>query len=773
MSDFPGGQWSALLVGHQWPNYGSLATVSTAALNRGAIGEQFDNYANILRTVREGALAEQQGVTAEDTKQAFESGELSAHDISEVNTTKKSSYESARNATDGLRSDLRSIAEQGNADIDAIVASKDPAAIKISKISDVVANAQGQANIKAASHSQHVLDAVQQVVRMSGIDSSARQFAEQYGVDLDKAFRSPTRNDVLEQVRTMLNKTAPVPDSPSSISSGGPGSLQHTGTATGNSSNLLKGEGPPASTGSPPPSPGASQPGVAAPSTSNGTVKAVGTAKGELPLRESPTPPTSPYTPAQPNTGATGRGGELPMTAPPATSNTPALRSPVVAAGASTPGGPAVSTPNTPNISPMQSPSLSSPTNALSPESFAKSFNAGAQVGNPMSAGTEGLSTSAAHAMQPQAPFHPETMAAPPMAPTTPAASTPIFDHAYAAPTFDTTHPPATPPADIAQTVVAAPAAQAPPVMPMTAAPATPAGPLPAYGADLRPAAATAPAGPAPAPSVAAPASAPVHTSNAGQLGQPAVVRQQPTATATPAQPPTDVTENAVAATTTGAVAGASTVQAQAHRRLQRLLDAVARQEPKLRWAIGDREDGNTILTTDLSSGWIPPHVQIPTGIKLLTPERRSRTLEALLGETALTAGYSPGQYLQPTEDADPLPMSIRARDTREVEELGWELSQATKWRDGLPRLAHTLAKAASTGTGYLDSEVDLLREHLTTVAQQVLTDYPDRVDTAKVGNWQLLATIDALIKNEKTAANYHFAWFQASTLALKGGVQR
>ncbi len=89
------------------------------------------------------------------------------------------------------------------------------------------------------------------------------------------------------------------------------------------------------------------------------------------------------------------------------------------------------------------------------------------------------------------------------------------------------------------------------------------------------------------------------------------------------------------------------------------------------------------------------------------------------------------------------------------------------------PRLAHTLAKAASTGTGYLDSEVELLREHLATVEGKVLGDYPDHVDTANVGNWQLLATIDALIKGEKTAANYHFAWFQALNLAMKGEVHR
>ena len=298
-----------------------------------------------------------------------------------------------------------------------------------------------------------------------------------------------------------------------------------------------------------------------------------------------------------------------------------------------------------------------------------------------------------------------------------------------------------------------------------------PAGPLPAYGADLRSAAAaTAPAGPAPAP-MTAPGSAPVNPGSANALNQPAVVRQQPTA-ATHTNPAAGLTENAVAATTTGAIAGASTAQTQAQQRLQRLLYAVARQEPKLRWVIGDRKDGSTALATDLASGWIPPHIQIPTGITLFAPGRRHGTLAAMLGETTLTAAYAPGQYL-PTSDDEPVSTSARARQTDDVEELGWELAQATKWRDGLPRLAHTLAKAASSGTGYLDSEIDLLREHLQSVATQVLADYPDSVDAVTVGNWQLLATIDSLIDDQRTCANYHLAWFQALNLALKGEEHR
>ncbi|MGH3634248.1 MAG: DUF5631 domain-containing protein, partial [Mycobacterium sp.] len=127
-----------------------------------------------------------------------------------------------------------------------------------------------------------------------------------------------------------------------------------------------------------------------------------------------------------------------------------------------------------------------------------------------------------------------------------------------------------------------------------------------------------------------------------------------------------------------------------------------------------------------------------------------------------VTASYAPLHYLPPAEDAEPVPTSTRARQGSVVEELGWELGQATKWRDGLPRLAHTLAKAASGGTGVLDSEIDLLHEHLVTAGEQVLNAYPENLDVAALTNWQLLAAIDALTAADSIAANYHFAWFQA-----------
>lgn len=99
---------------------------------------------------------------------------------------------------------------------------------------------------------------------------------------------------------------------------------------------------------------------------------------------------------------------------------------------------------------------------------------------------------------------------------------------------------------------------------------------------------------------------------------------------------------------------------------------------------------------------------------------------------------------------------------TTEVDDLGWRLAKATKWRDGLPRLAHTMAKAASARSGYLGSEITLLREHLGSAAGTAVSRYPDSVSAADLGNWQLLAATEAMILGDMHRANYHFAWFLA-----------
>jgi hypothetical protein len=127
-----------------------------------------------------------------------------------------------------------------------------------------------------------------------------------------------------------------------------------------------------------------------------------------------------------------------------------------------------------------------------------------------------------------------------------------------------------------------------------------------------------------------------------------------------------------------------------------------------------------------------------------------------------LIAGYEPGGVVAVADEADPVPMSSQARRTTPVDDLGWDLSRATRWREGLPRQAYTVARAALAQTGCLESEIGLLRDHLGAVAQSVLDGYPDDSGDDALGNWQLLATVDALLDNDATRANYHFAWFHA-----------
>ena len=400
-----------------------------------------------------------------------------------------------------------------------------------------------------------------------------------------------------------------------------------------------------------------------------------------------------------------------------------------------------------------------------------------------MSASAEAISSAAT------SPVHSAPPPPPPFAGTTAdagAPATPAFEtaHAAPAPTAEASQVPqavqtSQAPAAFSQPVVATPAAapiapappavSATPMMSMPTAASTPPSGLLAYGADLRPATASVPAPPS-MPPATAPGSAPVSpASGSNPTGQPAVVRQQSPSAAAQAATAAGLTERAFAATATGAAVGAGAAHSAAKERLQRLLEAVARQQPKLNWAIAELEDGTTLLATDLAGGWIPPGVEIPTGVELLAPAVRAGDLEKMLGSAILTAAYRPGQYLPSAKTADPVAMSIRARDTAAVQDLGWELSQATKWRDGLPRLAHTLAKAVSAKTGHLDSEVQLLRDYLNSIARIVISRYPDNVIPAQVGNWQLMATIDALINDEKTLANYHFAWFQAQVLTREG----
>jgi hypothetical protein len=87
--------------------------------------------------------------------------------------------------------------------------------------------------------------------------------------------------------------------------------------------------------------------------------------------------------------------------------------------------------------------------------------------------------------------------------------------------------------------------------------------------------------------------------------------------------------------------------------------------------------------------------------------------------------------------------------------------------RDGLPRIAQSIAAPAVRKTGVLENETELLRECVAEIQHSALAAYPNH-DLAAVGDWMLLAAIEALIDGHEYLANYHLAWFDV--ISHRGG---
>lgn len=204
------------------------------------------------------------------------------------------------------------------------------------------------------------------------------------------------------------------------------------------------------------------------------------------------------------------------------------------------------------------------------------------------------------------------------------------------------------------------------------------------------------------------------------------------------------------------------------HERLNRLLEFVVRQEPRLNWAIGDRADGTTVLVTDLAHGWIPSGVSLPAGVRLLEPERRGGRVAALIGDTARVVTYAPGDSLRRSAGFATTRASVEPRQLPAIDDLARVLSQVTRARAELPKIVTRLADAAAAGTFIVDQEVDVLRVHLDTARYQLLVQYPN-VNPALLLKCLLMAATEGIASGDTVSANYHLAWFHKLSAPAPG----
>lgn len=436
----------------------------------------------------------------------------------------------------------------------------------------------------------------------------------------------------------------------------------------------------------------------------------------------------------------------------------------VPAGGSHIQGPPTVSSPLASGVGLSPATGLS----GLSPNQLGQSFAQGMMTGQPAATGAQNLSQGLMNATGSSATAPPQTPAAPPIAPTIAAGAvdSAAVDHGSGASAAAGSAAPVS--STGGAVPVATPMPVSTPMTPVTGAPSVPAGPLPAYGSDLRAPVVTppvvsppttpvsgAPVAPSPStsPSAGSPLMSAVQRGAAGQAGASA---------ATPAG------ASALSAAT-GAVAGDVSSRAAEQQRLQRIVDAVARQAPALAWAAGLRDDGTTLLVSSIGCGWIPPNVKIPIGVnRLLEPafRRSDANVVDLLGAVTSAAVYKAHGFIAKPGPEDPALTGDRvARQGQDVEELGPTLVEAVRRRDGLPRIAQTLAQAATRGTGVTDNEIEAL-QHEQRAAYEKVLEAPH--DLSRTADWMLLAAVQALIEGHEWLAHYHVAWYRAVSAKLR-----
>lgn len=703
--DLPPGTWTAALIGVWWPGPSTALRAGAQHWNEACVEQQL--YSQMLRTQWTAFAAHNQGHTADDLVDRFQKGEKFHLDLAEKYQTKASAFNSAADANDYLRSRLTDIANTGNKEINEILASKKPPPEQLAEIQAV----QARCNADAANASRDAVDkmmaAAQKILDAEGLGGDARTWARANGFDVG----DPSPPTAISE-----HDLGPRPAAPA-----GPGAVGGQGGSGGGGAAAPAGYGG-----------GGGQSGSAG---GGGAAHPAGYGGGGG--QGGPVP------------GGPLAGGPSTVSPGPAPSGGPATGAPVVNAPVHGLGGP---------VSPAGLGQGGQP-------GLAQAFTSGLATGQATGPGGQAFTAGPLQAMEAGGPQTPQ--ATPAVTPTAPSAG------AFIPTATPADAPPAASPAPVA--TAGAPVApvmtgaswSSSPAPTMGGGSSIPSGSLPAYGSDLRPPVVAPPSIPStPGPVSGAPvASSPASSPSAGGPLVSPVERTATGAAAGQAGAGSSTMAGASAASAaTGATAGTVSARTAEQQRLQRIVDAVARQEPRLSWAAGLRDDGTTtLLVTDLAGGWIPPHVRLPAHVTLLEPtaRRHDANVVDLLGAITVAAAHHANTYVsEPTSDEPVLSGDRPARSAApQVDELGPTLVEAVRRRDGLPRIAQAIAAPAVRKTGVLESETEMLRACVADVQHAVLAAYPDH-NPAAVADWMLLAAIEALIDGHEYLANYHLAWF-------------
>src|SRR3984957_17728010 len=201
----PPGEWSQLIVGHQWPSEMTITGLNAWIENRGQIAAAHHNVADLLNAAKTGPLAVQDGKTADALVQLFDEGEQLAREVARKNGVKKDSYATALNSVHNLRDTLSGIANLYNDEIKKIIQSNEPAAIKAPQIVAAIGRGQQEANLAAANCGGDIGDAGQRILDQEASNPSFRQFAEANGIDMSQLFRSRDTSGLESTVQGMLD----------------------------------------------------------------------------------------------------------------------------------------------------------------------------------------------------------------------------------------------------------------------------------------------------------------------------------------------------------------------------------------------------------------------------------------------------------------------------------------------------------------------------------------------------------------------------------------